>query len=328
MKIPNDTGAPWRLKKFVEYQHKVPPIHPVTLLAYAERHSLSPDELVILAWLISLTYCEITALFLFEHFDWTCPPRKLERFWEVNKPFLIFNSARRYAKNMDWFVPIIQDFSRLLDGAPYAWLRATAADNDGLRNYEALRKAVMSVRYTGRFASDLVLEMLLWYSRKKMIKVKLEEPEELDWSRGSNLTSGLLNVLYRDDEAEEFDRSGKLPATTPEALNEELRRVQRAVRLAYPKQEVSLPLIQTKLCSFRNLFKGTRYGGYHHDRQLLNLLEYERNYPGRALWKELREIRQEIFPASLLGEVGGWNGVRKERTKLWLREGHTGVEEI
>lgn len=327
MDIPGDYGHPFRLNKFVEYQHAVPPIHPVTLLAYIERNKLSPDAIMELAVLISATYCEVTTLFLFEKEDWTTiTPARLHKFWTQHKPNLIFNSARKYAKNMDWFPRIIERFQVLLGPRPFEWLQHTAAGQNGLENYDRVLKEVLTVDFTGRFAADLFLEMLLWATRRNLWDVRLSEPDNLDWKRGSNLTSGLLNVFYADAAADEFDNSGRI-SVDADQLMRWLRTIQVAVRRCYPQQECSLPLIQTKLCSFRNLFKGTRYGGYHHDRQLANLIQMEAAYPAHPVWSVISEIRLKKFPRWLLGEYGGWTGIRKERCKLWLREGKTGVEE-
>lgn len=327
MIIPNDTGAPFRLNKFVEYQHCVPPIHPVTLLAYAEHNQIGVDNIVMLAWLISVTYCEITALFLFEVLDWSIITRAhLESFWRREKSRLIFNSARRYAKNMDWVVSLLWDFLALTERQPYAWLNSITGENS-LDNYNHVWSAVKEVRYTGRFAADLFLELLMWAYRKKLLPIPFAEPERINWRTDSNITSGLMNVLYLDSEADEFDRSRRVDLQLIPALDRGILNVQKAIRRVYPEQEASLPLVQTKLCSFRNLFKGTRYGGFHHDRQLENLLAYQRNYPDYSLWAEIFEIRKEQFEAGLLGEVGGWTGIRRARKKLWLLEGRTGVED-
>ncbi len=293
-----------------------------------QRERMKENDRIWLAWLVSVTYCDITAIFLFENINYkTVTPRQLESFWRTHKSALQFNSARRYAKNMNWAVPLLSSFIQFTRREPLAWLTKLSGGT-ALENYSRILRKVEKVPFTGRFAGDLFLEMLLWMSRRKTLPVKLEEPLNLNWKKGSNLTSGMLNLLYRDEEADKFDRSGTL---TPEAvalLNQEIWRVQNAVKRTYPQQENALPLITPKLCSFRNLFKGTRYGGYHHDRQLENLRNYEQLYPREDLWKRLYQIRREIFSRNLLGEFGGWNGIRKERKKLWLTTGQTGVEEI
>ena len=43
LEIPNDSGHPYRLDKFVEYQHNVPSIHYRTLGQYILKRNLSPQ---------------------------------------------------------------------------------------------------------------------------------------------------------------------------------------------------------------------------------------------------------------------------------------------
>lgn len=327
MIIPNDTGHPYRLNKFVEYQHKVPAINPVTLLGWLDYvgGKALPDDLIMLAWYNSVTYSAVTAIFLHQELNWRKETRaSLEKFWLENKAKLEFNSARRYAKNMDWFVTLIAEFLAKTEGTPHKFLKTITGKN-GKENYATIFKWARSVPFTGRFAADLFLEMLLWYWKTGLLGIPLEEPLTTDWRENSNLTSGLMNVFYLDKEADEFDNSGRLYAL-PEFLDAKLREVQLAIRKQYPKQEASLPLVQIKLCSFRNLFKGTRYGGYHHDRQLENIRSYEARYPKHKLWGSLYALRRQVFAPELLGELGGWTGIRKERKKLWLTTGRTGVE--
>ena len=82
-----------------------------------------------------------------------------------------------------------------------------------------------------------------------------------------------------------------------------------------------------KICSFRNLFKASRYGGFHHDRELGVLREYEKTLPQyEDLWDRVFRLRRAMFDERFLGELHNWNGIRKERKKLWLEKGLTGVE--
>jgi hypothetical protein len=325
MNIPNDTGHPFRLRKFVEYQHAVPAIDPLTIQEFARRRKVTADDKVWLAWLNSVTYCEVTVPFLYEQIDWsTVTSKQLEQFWFRNKPKLIFNSARRYAKNMDWFVSLLTEFLSVTQREPYNWLRSLLEKN-AERNYANVYQRALQFRFTGRFAAERFLVTLI----PLFPQIDFSPSHDLDWQNRSNLTSGLFNVFYRDEEANMFDYEVKRITTDQEDwLNRKLVEVQRAIQKTYPQQESSLPLVETKLCSFRNLFKGSRYGGYHHDRQLENLLAYERAYPGLPLWDEIRKIRCKLFAPHLLGEIGGWTGIRKERKKLWLTVGQTGVEKL
>jgi hypothetical protein len=267
---------------------------------------------------------------LFEKFDWKTLLRvQLQGFWDRNKPVLIFGSARKHAKNMDWFVPLVMDFLKLVKRQPCDWLWQLTRGHNAAESYKLVYDQVSKIKYTGRFASDLFLEMLVAFSKAGFILVDFQEPETLDWKNCSNLTSGLFNILYMDEEADLYDKTGYVAPEHIPLLNKRIRQVQRAIQKTYPEQDASLPLVIGKICSFRNLFKSNRYGGFHHDRQLENILLYRvRCREAHMLWEELFEIREKLFDKQLLGELNGWRGVRKERKKLWLQEGLTGVESI
>lgn len=321
MRIPNDTGHPYRLNKFIEYQHKAAPIDPTTLLAYARKEKLSGDEAVLLAFLHSAVYCEVTAIYLFETVDWKrITTKQLWTYWRENKRHLVFNSSRRYAKNMDWW-PSIMSAILTQTGRQYEdWTQSYAT-------YGAIREAVEKLPYTGHFASGRFMEPLLWFKSTKIIDlVCLKEPDQLSWRKSANETSGLLNLLYRDDEADAFDSAGKLAPEREPELDDTYRYLHGLIFDRHPDQIRLRCAAQGKLCSWRNLFKGRRYGGFHHDRQLVNLRHYEEAFGNLDLWYRLFQLRRETFPKELLGEVSGWDGLRKNRQRLWLDNGLTGVE--
>ncbi len=324
MNIPGDNHKDFRFNKFIEYQHKAAPLDPTTLLAYAERERLKTEDCILLCFLHSAVYCEVTAIHLFETIDWrTVTERQLEKFWREHKPNLQFNSSRRYAKNMNWFVPIMMGVMRKTQRDSRGWLLCGID-----ATYESLRASVETLPYTGHFASGRFMEPLLWMATKRLVEIDLKEPESLPWKIGANETSGLLNVLRFDQAADEYDKTGKInPESLEDQLDRGIDRLHREIFKRYPEQIRLRCAAQGKLCSFRNLFKGRRYGGFHHDRQLENLRKYELAYPASDLWKRLYKIRKQLFVPQLLGEVGGWDGVRKDRNKLWLTKGLTGVEE-
>jgi len=66
MKIPNDNGIDYRLNKFVEYQNAVPPVHRKILIEYAKQKKLTYDDMILLSWLMSNTYHELTSILMFE----------------------------------------------------------------------------------------------------------------------------------------------------------------------------------------------------------------------------------------------------------------------
>lgn len=329
--IPGDTGNLWRLDKFVEYQHEVPSIHYRVLGTYIKHFTESKDEAVMMCWYMSATYNEITCALLSELLDWEkFTPKDIKwhctQFWSEYKQILDFGSSRKYAKNMDWFPELIEQFIRLTKQHPYKWLMSH--NNDSPENtYNSIYKELKKLRYTGRFAVDLFMESILYL--KGFFGLNIKEPIQLDWNNCANLTSGLLNIFYEDEQANEYDKHKKLPeGVTEKDLSHKLKQVQQRISEVYPEQENDVNLFVGKVCSFRNLFKSARYGGFHHDRELGVIHNYEKALPEYDyLWKRFYKIRKHMFPKKFLGEYGGWTGIRKERKKLWLTKGLTGVEE-
>ena len=155
----------------------------------------------------------------------------------------------------------------------------------------------------------------------------VKEPLTLDWKNCANLTSGIFNIFYEDERANEFDKTGQITRADKVELTGDLRIIQKAIGETYPEQDNDITMFIGKICSFRNLFKAARYGGFHHDRELGVIRQYEADFPEYcSLWQKCYDLRKEIFPNHLLGELHGWAGIRKERKKLWLEKGLTGVE--
>ena len=327
--IPGDTGGTWRLDKFVEYQHEVPSIHYRVMGEYIKRYVPDLDDAVMMCWYMSSTYNEVTCVLLNKIFNWReLKPSTVHayctEFWEEHKPLLLFGSSRVYAKSMDWFPVLMEEFLKTTHKKPYKWLTALCTETPE-QNYHKVFTAVSQLPYPGRFSTELCMESVLYL--QDFLGLQLSEPSKLDWKRCSNLTSGLLNIFYKDEEANLFDKTGKLPVSS-KALTKHLDIVQERIATVYPEQENDINLFVGKICSFRNLFKATRYGGFHHDRELGWLIEYQKEFPDwNALWKRIYKLRREMFEERFLGELHDWNGIRPERKKLWLREGLTGVEE-
>lgn len=329
--IPGDTGGDWRLNKFVEYQHEVPSIHYRVLGEYIKRLHLSKDDAVMMCWFMSCTYNEITCTFLQETFDWqNLTPKSVrkycENFWENYKEDLIFGSSRVYAKSMDWFPKLMEQFIRRTKKHPYRWL-LQLEQKDPADTYYSVVKELEKFQYVGRFARDLFMESIMYI--QDYLTMSLIEPDILDWDKCSNLTSGMLNIFYLDEEANEFDKTRKVPETVTKAqLSGYLQTVRAKIHEVYPEQSDDINMFVGKVCSFRNLFKNSRYGGFHHDRELGWLKEYEAKFPELSLvWEELYKLRSQIFDERFLGELHDWDGIRKERKKLWLSQGLTGVEQ-
>lgn len=321
--IPGDEGHPWRLQKYIEYQAAVPPIGPATYLPWAKHYGLCARDCIGLAWFNSTCYCEVTALHMLQYVG--RGEMTADRYWEEFGKVLVFNSARRYAKSLGWFVPLMANWEKRTGADPVRWL-GRFVDDDPRRAYRQLYGELEQWQYMGRFSVELFTDAIVQMSREGLLGEQRFEAPGIHWREGANMTSGLFNVFYRDEWAEEYDRTRLVTQEGTHALDEALGNLQDAIHRAYPHQDVSPSVITPKLCSWRNLFKATRYAGYHHDRQLEILRHYETQLPGEALWERLYALRHETFDARLLGECGGWTGIRPERKRLWRKYGLTGAE--
>jgi hypothetical protein len=217
------------------------------------------------------------------------------------------------------------EWNEITRGKPLDWLLQQCRWN-GEENYRQLQKTLTGVKFVGRFAADLFIESVSYL--QAFFGIKIEEPKIIKWEDGSNLTSGLFNIFYEDERAKRYEETKKVSQQERALLSEYIAIVQDEIKRVYPEQDNEITMFIGKICSFRNLFKAARYGGFHHDRELGVLRKYEEVLPEMSnLYKKCFQLRREIFPVKFLGEIGGWDGIRKERKKLWLKYGLTGVED-
>lgn len=323
--IPGDNGHPWRLNKFAEY-HSMGDFDmnfPI-LIRYANKHNLSMKNRLWMSFLYSTCYCVGTTVFLFKELplDDTLTPKKVKDFWSVFKAPLIFQTDRRYVKNMDWFVPLVSDWMKKAGRNPVGYFKKLRGKNPH-ETYINLYKEVMNWRYFGRFTTFLFIEAVI-----KLTPIKANAVW-FDWKKGNTATSGALHILYLDEEAEAFDATGYLETNTLCLLEKRLPQITRAIKKQYPQISTNITDLETSLCGFRKLFKGTRYGGYYIDRVQDEIIKLQANLPDyNCLWEELWVHRLDAFSHQFLGEVQGYKGIQKHRCKEWLERGAVGFEGI
>ena len=80
--------------------------------------------------------------------------------------------------------------------------------------------------------------------------------------------------------------------------------------------------LETSLCAYEKMFRGTRYNGYYADRMLQETLKMMRTPNLRDDCEEVLTARAVAIPQQYLGEIGGWNGIRKELKKYYKEQGN------
>lgn len=250
--------------------------------------------------LYSLTYSvptTIVLLYKLEEFR-----KNPEAFWAKYKEKLIFQSDRKYVKMNNSFVGAYLDFKnrKIFDK-----LRGKAT-----LDLENTVKLIEECYGFGRFSAFLFIE-----TYDAIFNCRFTD-NKLDWQNGSTVTSGMFNVLGQDEMANIWDKTHKICIDTDyfdNIANELLKQVKYGKKLA---------VLETNLCAYRKLFKGTRYIGYYSDRVLEELYKTIANFP--ELRNELDILflaREMVIPAKYLGEKHDWHGIRKELKKFYVRNG-------
>lgn len=304
--IPGDTGKPFR-RKVVQSLLKGNYVDGATdycmLVPYADTMGLSESERVWLAYLYGLSYSCTTAIRLFQvvsnplHIDIV----SLKKFWRSEKDTLWFNPDRRYVKNNDQVIPSMLCISQIADECDGLdrWVVASSANGQDFNNL--YRSVIKQWDFFGPMGAYLFFDAL--YGLCPSLYV---DPDHLDWKHsGKTVVEGMAHMMYQDEliETREFPLK---------AYNAAVNRLQKSS--GQPKV-----IIESTLCAFRKLFKGTRYMGYYADRMLEECVYVDSLNAVDVI--DVWELRKRSIPKPLRGEDNGWSGIRKERLKNWLERG-------
>lgn len=316
MIIPGDLGGKWRYQKLIEYIGNFPDEIGPLVKNFLQERKASKSDVVWWVLLYSSCYCMGTACILYDMIDYrTVTDTELEEFWKEYKQDLIFQSDRRYIKNMNQFTDIVREFIRRSDRRPWNYIRQFIKDTPEA-TYKAMYKEVSSWRYYGRFGT-----ILFMYNLNKILKVELDYPN-YNWRQGATTTSAIFNARYKDERADSFEKEPKLSDKDIVKLDEYLGRIKADLKSNYPEKNWTIMGVTSDLCSYRKLFKQTRYLGYYVDRQQEELIWLENHWPSqKSMWNRFWKLRKKHIPEEYLGEVNGWTGIQKELCNSWAERG-------
>lgn len=303
--LPTDNGKTYRKEQFISLL-KDPPLGYVDgatdyclLPVFAEEEQLTTDQRFWLAYLYGLTYSQTAAIRTFIRFPDLkhTPIPQLSNFWKDSKSSLYFNPDRKYVKNNDAFVPAIRAMKELTEGNPVAYWE-DLSQNGFNSLYKSIKKDWF---YFGPMGIYLFLDAL-W----GLLPGQYVDPEAIDWkSCGKTVPEGMCHLLYLDD----LVGDKQYP----------LDRFNKAVRYICRKTGQPVVIVESTLCAFRKLFKGTRYVGYYADRMLEECTQANKDLWGLGV--DIFDYRSKAIPRELLGELNGWSGIRKDRMRIWLERG-------
>lgn len=273
------------------------------LQPFAKAFNLSTESRLWAAFLYGMSYsCTTTMRFVMEFPTVEkLSPKKVKRFWTDNKETLWFQPDKKYLKNNDQVVPAIKSIYQLSNffGDLKSYLIPLLD-----QGFDATYKDILKRwKYFGPHGAYLFFDALYG-----LCPSYYSDPEDLDWKNcGKTVPEGMAHLLGLDEQAlhkEPFD----------------IPRYSKNVTLIAKRFNQPKIIVESTLCAFRKLFKGTRYVGYYADRQLAECFATEdilSHEYGIDIWK----YREQSVPKQLRGEILGWDGIRKQKCKDFLSTG-------
>ena len=296
------------MRRFGEYtwyhKHGDSAANPRVLAEVCKMEHMSQQEQVDLCYFYSLTYCVASALRIMQDRDSLL--NDTERTAAALRPALLFQSDRRYVACNKMFERALMYWrDNLSENAET--LGQSLVDASGSLSFAEAIPIVESFPSFGRYAAYLYAE-----TYETVLGLPLSSDfSHVEYDSGRVFTAGLLHLFELDESAEVFEKKGfgGVKNLDETRLNSLLKRLMN--HLQKNIGEVSIYQVETSLCAYRKFFKGTRYNGYYADRQLDELLKISGRIDSDIV-RVVLEARSRVLPAEYLGEVGGWNGIRKD----------------
>lgn len=290
-----------RITEFIKYHSQGDGECNNDVLKYiADKRNMSFQNRCDLSYFFAVTYCVASALIVFD----LAGERK------NIKEKLIFQSDRKYVAMGDRYEKSIAYFEEHLDGRWFDFLRSVSVS--GKIDLERGLRIVQNWFYFGRFAAYLFLETFICLNGFDVINNKIE------WKNGDTATSGLLNIFAYDNSADYFDKKNRLPEGLSVATLDEMFEALRN-RVKLYGADTNTVNLETSMCAYRKFYKGSRYNGYYLDRMLEETEKIIETSP--SIFSEILNARAALFDSKMLGEKTGWNGIRVEMKKYYLKNG-------
>lgn len=300
-----------RLKEFVWYHiNGDGDCNGQVLRAYAEKEGLSLQDCFDLTYFYATTYCCASAIFLLQNRERIM--KNYQAFADEYKQKLVFQSDRKYVRMLDNFKRMLATWVFQLSDCALNF-GETFVDH-GVVNTKKLLSYCEKWFFFSRFSAYLFMETYC-----DILVLKATHAEGLDYE-GDAMTfaGGLFYCFGMDEEAEYVQKYHELPTdkTTFETLIQEL---QREVKLV--GGDDNFTKLETSLCAYEKFFKGTRYNGYYADRMLEEVLKLANVPEFDKACEDVLRARRKAIQEVYLGELHGWNGIRKECKKSYILTG-------
>jgi len=269
-----------------------------------DRFELNMEQRYWLAFLYGTNYCAPTVYYIYNEFpdyENVNIPRA-ERWWKANKQKTLFQTDRAKVKNFDLLTKIIKSYTKLVGSSQEDTIRS-------FKTYEELYEFASKIYYFGRFSIFNYTQSLWEITNTRHL------PTFFNLKEAESCRNGLCYVFDRHEYIKRKNQSS--PKIRYNILDKDLQILIKRLKKRLPSIPVNIWNLETALCAFKKLFWATRYLGYYIDRQQSEILLLQKNVKEGVNWKPLWDFRKEFFDHDLLGEIGGWQGMRMKRGQIF-----------
>lgn len=286
------------------------PAYPM-LRYIADRFELNMEQRYWLAFLYAASYCGPTAYYILNEFpDYeNADAGRMQRWWEKNKQRCVFQTDRLRVKTQNQLVRMFESYRSFCGENQEQKFRSMLSGNK-MESYESVYAECRNLYYYGRYSLFLLLEAVHVLTGLPIT------PTTVPWKEALSSRNGLFYAINREDRLDQnlTDEDVKVLEDAEYKVLEELNR-------EFPQYEHNAWNIETTLCAYKKLWRNKRYLGYYIDRQQAEISKMEENVNVGVSWSPLWDFRYEYFSHRMLGEIGGWDGVRNNRMDFFTRTG-------
>lgn len=292
---------PNRLDHYLRYHYEMQrrgdldPQYPA-LQYLARRYELNLEQRYWIAFLFACCYCVPTVFYVYNEFpDFeNVDVARLGRWWALNKKNTLFQTDRLRIKTSDLLVETFLSYRNLVGSSQSAKFLSLKRSTPQA-SYRAAYDEMMKVRNFGRYTMFLYLEAVYTLTGFDM------SPDRLDMKNALSSRNGLCYALGYD---ELLDRN--LSAAQYAETEAKFLELVRFVRLKNPNRGKPTTVwnVETTLCAFKKLMRGTRYMNYYIDRQHHEIEKLEGLVRRGVDWSVLWDHRAEHFEKRYLLEFG------------------------
>ena len=276
----------------------------VTLPYIADKYKLSTYERHWLSYLFSACYDDTTAWAMFKLIK-DQSEEGLEKFWKTNKARLAFTTDRAKVKTFDKFVPMTLSYFQVMQNNPEKTFN-TLYGVTPYDTYDNVYKHLNQIYYVGRFTLFLFTEAIYQLTKFPMLA------SHIPFEDAQSSANGLCYLLDLEDWIIKHGENRRLTKEQFKYLYKASAKLLEESQKEYPEVPITNWNMETFLCAYKKYFWKTRYKGFYLDRQLGSIRNAQLQFPELVNdWETFYEARSGKCDVNYLGEINGWDGIRR-----------------